>query len=77
MHHYSTAPFFRQILVPIFGVHVLLTKITTFVLESFVIHWHQLTEHLAFDLLNEIIYCIPIDKVTFLRIVSMQIEIES
>lgn len=71
MHNNPPTPLFRHILIPILRIHMFLTKITILIFEPSIIHRDQLTKYLAFYLLDKIVDCISIYKMTFFGIMGV------
>lgn len=76
MHHNTTTSLLSQILISIFRIHMFLTKITVLIFETFIIHRNKFAEYLALYLFDKIVYCVPVDEVTFFGVMGVEIEIE-
>lgn len=76
MHDNTATSFFSEILISIFCIHVFLTEIAVIVFETFVVHSDKFTKDLALNLLDKIVNCITIDKVSFLCVMWMNIKIK-
>ena len=76
MHDHPSTAFLRHFLVPVFGVHVFLSKIAVFIFEPFIVEGDQLAEDLAFHLFDEIVDGIAIDEASLLGVMSVQVEVE-
>ncbi len=53
-----------------------LTKITVLIFEPFIIHRNKFAEYLTLYLFDKIVYCVPVDEVTFFGVMGVEIEIE-
>ena len=76
MHHHTSTTLFSSFLVAVFWIHLFLAKITIIIFEATVIQSKQFAKDLTLYLLHKVIDRIPIDKSTFLGIVSMEVKIE-
>jgi hypothetical protein len=76
MHYHPPTPLLSQILEPIPGLHMLHTEIAALILKVLAVHRKQLTKHLTFNLIDEIVNSISINKASLLGVMSMQVEIE-
>jgi hypothetical protein len=76
VHHHSATAFLCHIFISVFGIHMLLRKVTILILEPLVIHREQFAKHLALHLLHKVIYSVSINKAPFFRIVGVEIEVK-
>ena len=77
VHYYSSTALFGEVLKAILCIHMLFSEVTVLVFKTGVIDGKQLAKYLTFHLLYKISEGVAIDEATFLRIMSMQIEVKT
>ena len=76
VHHHSATALLCHIFIGVFGIHMLLRKVTILILKPLVVHREQFAKYLTLHLLYKVIYCVSINKTPLFGIVGMQIEVK-
>lgn len=76
MGKHPSTTFLSEFFEAIFVLHVLGAEIAAAVLEVASVQRHQLTEHVVFDLANEVRESVAVHEATLARGMRMQIKIE-
>lgn len=70
------ATLLSQLLKTIFHLHMLLAEVAAGILEVAGVQGHQLTEHIVFNLTDEVAECVAVHETAFACRMGMQVEVE-